>query len=40
MKDNIPFSNAPAITAADKYEMARLVQGLKCPPPTFFENFC
>ena len=41
MKDkNISFSNAPAITAADKYELAALALGSKCPPPSFFDNFC
>lgn len=36
---NIQFLNAPPMTAAERYSLAYLAVGKKCPPPSFFESF-
>ena len=34
-----PFPNVPAVTAAERYSLAQLALGDKCPPETFFQVF-
>lgn len=36
---NIQFYNAPPISSTEKYQLAVLALGSKCPPPNFFDNF-
>jgi len=35
---NVPFPNAPAVTADDRYALAQLALGEKCPNRLFFSN--
>lgn len=36
---NIAFCQSPPISPSEKYELAVLAVGPKCPPPDFFESF-